>query len=633
MNHFKTTLVLSFMLCLATTLPLKAQYYYSAGQQIPLQIDSSRVTLKFDSTVSEETKHSILLSLGCLSEPLQDDYLIHGFVSCSLYNTNGYFYHLDYLEALPEIKRVEPYYMTENGVPVLMGLSFFTRFNDGITISEIDSINTIYNVEISGIPEGRANVYYIEVTDSTEYYLLDIANIYYELPETKYAHPNFSMYVEPDGYKLYDYYHQYQWHTKKVTGHFNEATVWDFAGLDKPIRVAVLDDGLGSHPDIDNNRVTGSWNFVEDKYSVTPDSLVAHGMACTGIIAANHTTDSTLQNDKTTGIVSMDPNAIIIPIKMMYVSCGIDAESLYAEAITFSWYNQYRKADILSCSWHANNPDVDDLTDAIESAKLNGRNGLGCPVIFSSGNAEYGNAGAVKYPARLEYCFAVGAIDTNDYRWDYSHYDTTLDLVAPSGDIPPKGNNPCGDVWTLDQVSILGVNPTYISDCPSLEDNDEWMYCKFGGTSGACPVVSGTASLILSKDTTLTADEVYDILKYSAVKDLDWGTISDTPHVEYGYGRVDAFRAILSLAHGDVNNDDDIDIADVTAMIDYLYLTHTEPFPSILLADCNCSGVIDISDITYLISYLSLGGPPPVKPCYVFLSYWYDTAHGIIIVA
>ncbi|MFZ5980721.1 MAG: S8 family serine peptidase, partial [Candidatus Zixiibacteriota bacterium] len=156
------------------------------------------------------------------------------------------------------------------------------------------------------------------------------------------------------------------------------------------------------------------------------------------------------------------------------------------------------------------------------------------------------------------------------------------------------------------------------SDCPSSDDNDQWMYCKFGGTSAACPVVSGTASLILSKDPTLTADDVYDILKNSAVKDLDWGTLPDTPHVEYGYGRVDAFRAILSLAHGDVNNDNDIDMADVTYLIDYLYLTHTQPFPSILVADCNCNGQIDISDITYLVAFLYLNGPPPVKPCFVY---------------
>lgn len=397
---------------LVALLPIKAQYYFSGGMQIPLSIDSSRVTLKFDTTISEIAKQSFILSLGCLSEPLEDDYLIHDFVSFSLYNTIGYFAHLDSLKGLPEIKRVEPYYLTEDSIPILMGLSFFVRFKESVTLSEIDSINAIYNVEISGCPEGRNNVYYLKVTDSTEYYLLDLANIYYELPQTKYAHPNFSISIEPDGYNLYDYYNEYQWHIKKVIGEFNEATVWDFAGLDTSIKVAILDDGLGGHPDIDENRVMGSWNFIDETNSVTPESLYAHGMACTGIIAANHTTDSTQQNEKTTGIVSMNPYSIIIPLKIFYDTCGVDAESLYAAAITFAWYNPYRETDILSCSWHANTTADDDLTDAIETAKNNGRNGLGCPVIFSSGNTEYGAAGNVKYPARLEACFAVGAIDS-----------------------------------------------------------------------------------------------------------------------------------------------------------------------------------------------------------------------------
>jgi len=619
MKHLKIILSQCLLFCLVAFLPLKAQYYYSDGGQIPLQIDSNKVTIKFYDSVSEETKQRVIMAQCCLSEPLEDDYLIDSFMAFSLYSYNGYFDYLDSLKTIPEIERVEPYYLTEDSIPVLMGLTFFVLFNEGVTENMIDSINTIYNVEISDCPEGRTNVYYLIVTDSTEYYILDLANIYYEMPQTIYAHPDFSVAIIPDGYTLYDYYNEYQWHLKKVIGEFNEATVWDFAGLDKPIKIAVIDDGLGGHPDIDDDRVMGSWNIIEETSNVTPYEYDAHGMACAGIIAASHTTDSTYQNDKTTGIVSMNPNAIIIPLKLFRFPYGINRGSLYAKAINYAynvWHN--RNADVISCSWHADKV-YDELRLEIDRAKIHGRNGLGCPVIFSSGNTGYGVAGDVKFPALLESCLAVGAIDTNDYRWDYSHFDTTLDLVAPSGDVPYKqGYPPCGDVWTLDQVSILGVNPSYISECPSSGDNDQWMYCKFGGTSGACPVVSGTASLILSKDSTLTADEVYDILKNSAVKDLDWGTLPDTPHVEYGYGRVDAFRAILSISHGDVNNDDQMDMSDVTYLIDYLYLTHTEPFPSIALADCTCDGQIDISDITRLIAYLYQNGVPPVKPCYVF---------------
>ncbi len=104
----------------------------------------------------------------------------------------------------------------------------------------------------------------------------------------------------------------------------------------------------------------------------------------------------------------------------------------------------------------------------------------------------------------------------------------------------------------------------------------------------------------------------------STVKDLDWGSLPDTPHVEYGYGRVDAFRAILSIAHGDANNNDAIENSDLYFIIAYLYHDGPRPFPSVLLADCNCDGSVDISDISLLITHFYQGGSAPVKPCYVF---------------
>ncbi|MDD3732238.1 MAG: S8 family serine peptidase [candidate division Zixibacteria bacterium] len=589
MKQIKITLIMCLFISLIVFLPIKAQYYYSGGGQIPIQIDSNKVTIKFYDSIPEATKQRVTMSLSCLSEQMEDDYLIDNFLAFSLYNYNGYFDYLDSLKLIPEIERVEPYYLTEDSIPILMGLTIFVLFNEDVTENIIDSINAIYNVEIFDCPEGRTNVYYLKVTDSTEYYILDLANIYFQMSQTIYAHPDFSVAIIPDSYTLYDYYSQYQWHIKKVIGEFNEASVWDFAGLDKPIKVAVLDDGWSDHPDLDITRIYKKWNIVDDTDDVTPDSLYAHGMACTGIIAANHTTDSTQQGDKTTGMISMNSNAIIIPIKLFRLPCGIYHGSLYANAINYAysvWHE--READVISCSWHADK-EYDELRLEIETAKNHGRNGLGCPVIFSSGNTEYGAAGNVKYPARLEACFAVGAIDSNDYRFLYSHYDTTLDIVAPSGATSYKpGYPPNGDVWTLDQTSNYGVNPASIHSCPNDGENDQSMYCKFGGTSAACPVVSGTASLILAKDPTLTANEVYDILRNSAVKDLDWGTLPDTPHVEYGYGRVDAFRAILSISHGDVTNDDQIDMSDITALIDYLYLGGERPFPSVLMADCNC---------------------------------------------
>jgi hypothetical protein len=114
--------------------------------------------------------------------------------------------------------------------------------------------------------------------------------------------------------------------------------------------------------------------------------------------------------------------------------------------------------------------------------------------------------------------------------------------------------------------------------------------------------------------------EVYEILKKSAVRELDWteGVPIDTPHVEYGYGRVDAFRAVLSISRGDVSNDNKLNLADITRLIAWVYAGGEAPFPSPDLGDVNCNGKIGLSDITWLISHVYLGGPPPVKPCFEY---------------
>ncbi|MEW5995478.1 MAG: hypothetical protein AB1744_13935, partial [Candidatus Zixiibacteriota bacterium] len=113
-----------------------------------------------------------------------------------------------------------------------------------------------------------------------------------------------------------------------------------------------------------------------------------------------------------------------------------------------------------------------------------------------------------------------------------------------------------------------------------------------------------------------------DILRHSAVTDLDWGPLPDTPHMEYGYGRVDAFRAILSISRGNIDNyigpGGDIDVGDVTFLVAYLFQGGSEPFPDPLLGDCDCDASVVVADLTYLLAYLFKGGPHPVRPCFKY---------------
>ena len=62
----------------------------------------------------------------------------------------------------------------------------------------------------------------------------------------------------------------------------------------------------------------------------------------------------------------------------------------------------------------------------------------------------------------------------------------------------------------------------------------------------------------------------------------------------------------LSTMTGDVNMDDEISIADVAKLIDYLIDNSVTPF-SAEGADCNGDGVVDIEDAARLIDYLLAG--------------------------
>ena len=92
------------------------------------------------------------------------------------------------------------------------------------------------------------------------------------------------------------------------------------------------------------------------------------------------------------------------------------------------------------------------------------------------------------------------------------------------------------------------------------------------------------------------------------------GTTYDANHVDAVYAHIDGgpsnpgyFTAKNAGLRGDVNGDNDVNISDVTALIDLLLgggtISNSE-------ADCNQDGQVSISDVTVLIDYLLSGNWP-----------------------
>ncbi len=143
---------------------------------------------------------------------------------------------------------------------------------------------------------------------------------------------------------------------------------------------------------------------------------------------------------------------------------------------------------------------------------------------FISGSP--GTSPALPYPASHPAVMAVGASTDTDRRADYSAYGVGLELLAPSS----GGWN---DVVSTD----LNGSDGYASGDYTFD---------FGGTSASCPLAAGVAALMLAVDPTFTAADLRGLLRESCDK------IGSVPYDGggwnqfYGYGRLNAQRAVAA---------------------------------------------------------------------------------------
>lgn len=234
-------------------------------------------------------------------------------------------------------------------------------------------------------------------------------------------------------------------------------------------------------------------------------------------------------------------------------------------------------------------------------------------VVFSAGNCtDLWNCGeCVPFPANHQFALTVAATDRGNDRWVYSAYDMDsfiVDLAAPGE-----------HMLTLDQTGTgIGYRKIF-HDIPCGSDYN--IICYVDGTSFASPLVAGLSALLMGRrpDLRLKSNDLKYILKLSTGGGWHEPPIEDNrdSSTALGYGRINAARAMVSVSHGNVNNDLPINIIDCTYTIAYIYKNGPAPIPDYRLADANCDGSINVADVTFLISYLYMEGPPPPH-CFKF---------------
>lgn len=287
------------------------------------------------------------------------------------------------------------------------------------------------------------------------------------------------------------YFNQQAWHYNKI----DMQNAWAVHNGGDNVIVSVHDGGIQfTHPDLYAN----IWGPVgpDGAYTI-PDS---HGTHVGGTVAA-------VSNNAlgVAGVAGGDGSGNGARLMSVDIFDG-----------TFSTYQGYvfaaqNGASISQNSWSYQSPNVYNAADleGIDYFFANGGGDVleGGVVIFAAGNDD---SSLNWYPAFYEKTIAVAATTQTDSKASFSNYGTWVDISAPG-------------------VSIY-----------STDKNSSYRF--MGGTSMACPHVSGVAALIVSIAPRVLNNEL--------VKEILMESADDHYEVNPGYvgqlgtGRLNAFNAL-----------------------------------------------------------------------------------------
>ncbi|MDE5606538.1 MAG: S8 family serine peptidase [Bacteroidales bacterium] len=239
----------------------------------------------------------------------------------------------------------------------------------------------------------------------------------------------------------------------------------------------------------------------------------SHGTHCAGAIGAI--------NDNNTGIASIAGGVSLM---------GVAGPSRqYPSGIMNSYHGiewaASHGAKIISCSWGS-----DDFTYTNE-AVVRACYDKGIIVIAASGND---NIATPHYPAAYTpYVISVGSVDADKKKSSFSNHGYWVDILSPGG-----------EDTTAYKTQIFSTTYCQNQYTRLLADVDIFngkYYDEMSGTSMATPVLAGVVALMLSKDATLTTDQVRTILQNTG-QNLE-GNSSRSYYNEY-CRIVDAYAAL-----------------------------------------------------------------------------------------
>lgn len=303
------------------------------------------------------------------------------------------------------------------------------------------------------------------------------------------------------------------WFSKGKAGEdINATQAWNVETGDRDLVVAVIDTGVDyTHSDlaanawknegeIPGNGIDDDGNgFVDDVYGydfsnkdADPMDGHSHGTHCAGVIGARH---------NGTGVMGVMANVKIMAIK--FLSDSGSGETI--DAISSIDYAVANGAKILSNSW-GGGAYSEALKESIQNARDNG-------VLFvaAAGNSSADNDSRPTYPANydVENVITVGAMDGKGNRSSFSNYG-------------------------LETVHVFAPGSNILSTVPGDR------YKKMSGTSMATPMVSGVLGLLLSKEDSLSFEDIKQRLYTTSVP-------NDSLITKAKSGRIEAYRLLNNI--------------------------------------------------------------------------------------
>ena len=301
---------------------------------------------------------------------------------------------------LPGVESAVPVYINaESGLEQIPTEQFIAKIAEGTSPEKLNALNQANGVTFIRSIKGTKDQFILEIPGCTPEQLLATCETYYQDAAIEWAEPDFVGQIDNLGYTPNDPLFDEQWYLKIMS----VPQAWDVTTGSDQIIIAVLDVGFDlQHEDLKDSLPSNSgeiadngidddgngyiddvngWDFYNDDNDPTPDTDEDnHGTSVAGLAVA--------KGDNNLGIAGCAFNCKLMPV----VVCKNDnfvqsqmIEGIYYAAGFTSDRENWRGADVISMSFGIT--ESSGINEAITAAANQGRDGKGCPIFCSSGNA------------------------------------------------------------------------------------------------------------------------------------------------------------------------------------------------------------------------------------------------------